>query len=193
MPALRRLLARPSTPLVAILTFSALTSITPAVADSLELPAQARIDVSIIEGIDLDASGQRLDDVMLKPAADAEGRTDLPHYCVLIGDAKRDGQRLRITTEALTCVETDGGESHIYSGELIAGAYDEDGQFGIDACTDSGCRLDADRVFQLELTEPLAIEQMPNPSAELNAERRGEGADNEANQATPSSQTTPSE
>ena len=179
----RRLMSRPSSLSVALLSSLACVGMALAAtaqADSLALPAQSRIDVTTIDGIALDGAQNQLHDVMLTPASDASGRTDLPHYCVLVGDAKRDGDRLRITTQALTCVETEGGDSHIYSGELVAGAYDADGQFGLDACDDNGCELEANHVFQLELTHALDIEQMPNPSAELNAERRRAGPRTEA-------------
>lgn len=142
---------------------------------TLELPAKARFDVRLVDAIELAGGDARQDDIMLAPVADAQGRSALPHYCVMVGDAKRDGDRLRLTTQTVTCVEAEGGDSHIFSGELVAGAYAPDGQFGLEACTDDRCELSTEAVFQLELTNPLSIEQMANPSAEINAKRRAEG------------------
>ncbi|ATJ83218.1 hypothetical protein ACFPTY_09410 [Halomonas beimenensis] len=143
-----------------------------ALGDTLELPADARVEMEVVDDLVLDAETPRRADVVLRPVADGAGSHQLPDYCVVIGDAQRDGERIRMTTQALTCIEAEGGDSAIYSGELTAGAYDSDGGFGIAACDDGVCRLTPADRFMLTLTHPVSIEQQANPSAEINERRR---------------------
>ncbi|UYG06298.1 hypothetical protein [Halomonas sp. M4R1S46] len=143
-----------------------------AMGDTLELPADARIEMEVVDDLVLDAQTPRRDDIVLRPVDGGDGSHRLPDYCVVIGDAQRDGERIRLTTHALTCIEAEGGDSEIYSGELTAGAYDNDGRFGIAACDGDQCRLAPGDSFLLTLTSPIRIEEQANPSAELNAERR---------------------
>ncbi|MDN3555329.1 hypothetical protein [Halomonas maura] len=143
-----------------------------AMGDTLELPADARVEMEVVDDLVLDAQTPRRDDIVLRPVDGGDGSHRLPDYCVVIGDAQRDGERIRLTTHSLTCIEAEGGDSEIYSGELTAGAYDRDGHFGIAACEDDQCRLTPDDSFLLTITHPIHIEQQANPSARLNAERR---------------------
>ncbi len=148
--------------------------------DTLSLPADARVAMTLVDDLSLDAETPRVDDVVMHPAKSERGSHRLPDYCVVTGDARRDGERIRLTANALTCIETAGADSAIYSGELTAGAYDEDGGFGLAACQDGRCRLTPDDIFLLTLTRPLSLEQQPNPSAEINAQRRRHDADETA-------------
>lgn len=143
-----------------------------AMSDTLELPADAEVEVQVIDTLTLDAATPRHDDIVLRPVAGSDARHRLPAYCVVVGDAQRDGERIRLTTKALTCVETAGSESKIYSGEFTAGAYGQDGSFGLGVCEADRCTLRPEHRFTLRLTRPIRIEQQANPSAELNAERR---------------------
>ncbi|MBB3189337.1 hypothetical protein [Halomonas cerina] len=143
-----------------------------AMSDTLELPADAEITVQVIDTLTLDNATPRHDDIVLRPVANSDARHRLPDYCVVIGDAQRDGERIRLTTKALTCIETEGSESEIYSGEFSAGAYDRDGHFGLDACQAERCTLRPEHHFTLRLASPIRIEEQVNPSAEINAERR---------------------
>ncbi|MDR5867100.1 hypothetical protein [Halomonas koreensis] len=158
-----------------LLMATALTLPGLAAADTLSLPADARVEMALVDELVLDAETPRLNDVVMHPVADGRGSHDLPDYCVVVGDAQRDGDRIRVTTEALTCIEAEGGDSEIYSGELTAGAYDTDGDFGIAACDADRCRLTPDDRFVLTLTRPVSIEQQANPSAEINERRRRHG------------------
>ncbi|MEQ6917155.1 hypothetical protein [Halomonas aquatica] len=148
-----------------------------AMSDTLELPADATVDVRIINALTLSTETPERDDLIIHPVAGGDASHTLPEYCVLVGNARLDGERIRLTTKALTCIETDGSESAIYSGEVSAGAYGADGDFGIPACQNGECRLTPQQTFQLRLASDLAIEQQDNPAAEINAQRRqGEGA-----------------
>ncbi|QFU01294.1 hypothetical protein FIU83_06545 [Halomonas sp. THAF5a] len=157
-----------------------------AMSDTLELPIDATLDVQVIEPLTLTPQEPARDDLVIHPVAGGSASHTLPEYCVLVGNARLDGERIRLTTEALTCIETDGSESEIYSGELSAAAYGADGDFGIPACQGGECRLTPQQTFQLRLASDLAIEQQDNPSAEINAQRRrGEGAAATAPAETP--------
>lgn len=143
-----------------------------ALADTLELPADARLEVQLVESLTLDADTPRQDDILLRPVANGSGSHQVPDYCVMVGGAQLDGERIRLTTSSITCIDTEGSDSHIYSGEISAAAYDNDGNFGIDACQDGLCKLSADYGFELQLASDLAIEEQANPSEQINIERR---------------------
>ena len=148
-----------------------------AFATTLELPVDARLEMQVVESLRLDAETPRQDDILLRPVADGSGSHQVPDYCVVVGDAQLDGERIRITTSSVTCIDTDGSDSHIYSGEISAAAYDSDGNFGIDACQDGRCELSPEHGFELQLASDLAIEEQANPSEQINLERRqAEGA-----------------
>lgn len=168
-----------------LLMASALVLPSLAMADTLELPADARVAMEVVDDLVLDAETPRRSDVVLHPVADGGGSHQLPDYCVVIGNAQRDGERIRLTTQALTCIEAEGGDSEIYSGELTAGAYGDDGRFGLPACQGEICQLHPGDRFLLTLTQPLSLEQQANPSAEINARRRQHGQeDDDASAAT---------
>ncbi|MCE8011240.1 hypothetical protein HOP54_12175 [Halomonas daqingensis] len=144
-----------------------------AAAGTLSLPKDATVAVQAVDSLTLAGGETRLDDILLRPAGGAvEASHELPEYCVLVGDARQDGDRLRITTKSLTCIETDGGDSDIYSGSLSAAGYELDGSYGIVACDGERCELDADHVFHLKLASALEIEEQDNPSARINEQRR---------------------
>ncbi|MDR9439939.1 MAG: hypothetical protein RI841_10685 [Halomonas sp.] len=143
-----------------------------AMSDTLELPADATVDAQVIDVLTLSPQAPEHDDLIIHPVAGGDASHALPEYCVLIGDARLDGERIRLTTQSLTCIETDGSESEIYSGEISAAAYDTDGAFGIAACQDGNCRLTPEQTFQLRLASDLAIEQQDNPAAKINEQRR---------------------
>ncbi|MFG6179001.1 hypothetical protein ACGTN6_17330 [Halomonas sp. THAF12] len=146
-----------------------------ALGDTLSLPADARVEMALVDDLLLDADTPSRNDVVMRPVQGGKGSHHLPDYCVVTGDARREGQRIHITTHALTCIEAQGGESAIFTGELTAGAYDEDRDFGIAACQDGRCRLTPNDTFLLTLTRPLSVEQQANPSAEINERRRRHG------------------
>ncbi|MDZ7852482.1 MAG: hypothetical protein U5L98_07495 [Halomonas sp.] len=159
-----------------------------AISDTLELPTDATIDVQVIDDVTLSAQTPEHDDLLIHPVAVGNASHTLPEYCVLIGDARIDGERIRLTTQSLTCIETDGSESEIYSGEISAAAYDSDGDFGIAACQNGICRLTPEQTFQLRLASELVIEQQDNPAARINEQRRqaeGEGVANPTPADTP--------
>ncbi|WP_299230818.1 hypothetical protein [uncultured Halomonas sp.] len=143
-----------------------------AFAATLELPADARLEVQVVESLSLDPDTPRHDDVLLRPVANGSGSHQVPDYCVMVGDAQLDGERIRITTSSVTCIDTEGSDSHIYSGEISAAAYGSDGKFGIDACQDGRCELSPEHGFELQLASDLAIEEQENPSEQINIERR---------------------
>ncbi|AMD00283.1 hypothetical protein [Halomonas chromatireducens] len=147
-------------------------------AATLTLPADASVAVHVIDELTLDDETPRQDDILLSPAGgDSPASHALPEYCVLVGNARLDGERVRITAQALTCIEAKGEESEIFSGEISAAAYEMDGSYGVDACDDGRCELTPEHVFQLKLASALDIEQQDNPAARINEQRRqAEGA-----------------
>ncbi|PWV74871.1 hypothetical protein [Halomonas sp. A11-A] len=160
-----------------LLLLAALLSPSLALAATLELPADARLEVQVIDSITLDQDEPRLDDILLRPVANDQGSYELPSHCIMVGDARLEGERVRITTKAVTCIATDGDDSEIYSGEMSAAAYDADGSFGIAACDSGRCALTPEHAFELRLASELAIEEQENPSEKINIQRRqAEGA-----------------
>lgn len=151
-------------------------------ADTLSLPADARLAVTVIDSLTVDSDTPQRDDILLRPVSgSADATHELPEYCVLVADARLDGERVRVTTQSLTCIETQDADSNIFSGELSAAAYEADGSYGIDVCDDGGCEVTPEHVFQLQLASPLEVEEQANPSAEINEQRReasGEGVAN---------------
>ncbi|MCE8019750.1 hypothetical protein HOP51_06415 [Halomonas sp. MCCC 1A11036] len=147
-------------------------------ADTLALPSDAVIGAQVIDDVVVEGVDGRLDDILLRPAIGlAEATHELPEYCVVVGDARQEGDRMRLTTKALTCIETNGSESDIYSGEISAAAYEADGSYGLAVCDTDRCVLPSDHLFQLRLASRLEIEEQDNPSARINEQRRqAEGA-----------------
>ena len=144
-----------------------------AAAATLTLPADARVAVQVIDTLTLDADSDRRDDILMRPVSDyPEATHQLPEYCVLVGNARLDGERLRITTTSLTCIEAEGGDSEIYSGEISAAAYEADGSYGVAACEAGRCELTPAHAFQLQLASELVIEEQENPAEQINIQRR---------------------
>ncbi|MCG6656412.1 hypothetical protein HOP52_01285 [Halomonas campisalis] len=146
---------------------------TAATAATLTLPADARVAVQVIDDLLLGDDSDRRDDILMRPVSDdADATHELPEYCVLVGNARLDGERLRITASYLTCIEAEGGDSEIFSGEISAAAYEADGSYGVDACQEGRCELTPAHVFQLQLASELAIEEQENPAEQINIQRR---------------------
>ncbi|MBA2778747.1 hypothetical protein [Billgrantia kenyensis] len=144
-----------------------------ALAGTLSLPQDAHVAVQVIDSLTLEGEGERQDDILLRPAGGlAEASHELPEYCVVVANAREEGDRLRISTQSLTCIETEGGDSDIYSGDISAAAYELDGSFGLDVCEAGRCELDSEHVFHLKLASRLEIEEQENPSARINEQRR---------------------
>lgn len=158
------------TPLTLLL--AALLAPSLALAATLELPADANLEVQVIETLTLDQETPRRDDILLRPVANGQGSHQLPDHCVMVGDARLDGDRVRITTSSVTCIATDGGDSEIYSGEISAAGYDAEGSFGIPACQEGRCELPPEQSFELRLASDLSIEEQENPSEQINIQRR---------------------
>lgn len=147
---------------------------------SLTLPNESTVGVEVVEELTFTSNQDRLSDILLHPTQ-AEGAShSLPEYCVIIGTAQLNNDRIRITTQNATCIETNDADSNIFSGDFIASAYAEDGQYAI-ACEGSPCTLSPGQTFMLTLDEAVDIEELENPSAELNQRRQqanGEGVAN---------------
>ncbi|CAM3918036.1 hypothetical protein VRRI112168_06365 [Vreelandella rituensis] len=142
-----------------------------AAAATLTLPSDARIGVEVIDTLNLSASTPEHNDILLHPAQVAGTSHTLPDYCVLVANARFEDQRVRITTQDVTCIETTSSESEIFSGEISAAAYGEDGSYGL-PCGDDGCALKPGQGFLLHLSEEVTIEAQENVSAKINQERR---------------------
>ncbi|MFC2991504.1 hypothetical protein [Halomonas tibetensis] len=155
-----------------ILLLAALFTPSLALAATLELPTETRLQVQVIDSLFLNENESRLDDILIRPAASAQGSHELPSHCVMVGDALIDGERVRITTKSVTCIATQGSESEIYSGDISAAAYDEDGSFGIAACEGSRCEITPEQIFELRLASDLVIEEQENTSEQINIQRR---------------------
>ncbi|MEA2117356.1 hypothetical protein [Halovibrio sp. HP20-50] len=147
---------------------------------TLSLPNEATVGVEVVEELTFDSGQARLSEILLHPTQAADATHSLPEYCVIIGNAQLTDERIRITTQEATCIETHDADSNIFSGEFSAGAYGEDGRYGI-ACEGSPCTLAPGQTFLLTLNDKVEIEELENPSAELNRQRRevnGEGVAN---------------
>jgi hypothetical protein len=147
---------------------------------TLTLPDEASVGVEVVETLTFEPGQARLNDILLHPTQAAGSSHSLPEYCVIVGNAHWVDERIRVTTQEATCIETHDADSDIFTGEFSASAYAEDGQYGI-ACENSPCTLSPGQAFLLTLDASVAIEELDNPSAELNAQRRqadGEGIAN---------------
>ena len=157
---------------------------TPLYAEETEatfsLPNEATVGVEVVEELAFESSQARLNEILLHPTQAAGASHSLPEYCVIVGNAQLVDERIRVTTQEATCIETHDDDSDIFTGEFSASAYAEDGQYGI-ACEDTPCTLSPDQALLLTLDEPVEIKELDNPSEELNEQRRqvnGEGVDN---------------
>lgn len=155
------------------------------------LPSGATVGVEVIESLHLDKEQTRLTNILLHPAHADDATHELPEYCVLVANAQLSSDRVRITTQDATCIETNDAESAIYSGSFNASAYSRDGQYGL-ACDSEACTLSPGDAFTLTLDESVSIYAQDNPSAEINAIRRQANGEGVAN-PIPSEQPAPSE
>ena len=147
---------------------------------ALELSSGAKVGVEVVEALKFDSSEKRYSDILLHPKRASGTTHSLPEYCLLVANAQLNGDRVRITTQDATCIETHDSESAIYSGTFSASAYAEDGQYGL-ACDDGSCSLTPGQPFVLALDQSVRIDAQDNPSADINAIRRqanGEGVGN---------------
>ncbi len=156
---------------------------------ALDLPADTRIDVQVIDRITLDDSQEEMTDVLLRPVTRSKEASaqPLPPYCLITASARLNDRRVRLTTESVTCIDAEDDSPAIYSGELSAAAFENDGNFGLDTCTneqDGRCTkavIEPEHHFQLNVGKATHIPAQENPSAELNRQRRqadGEGVAN---------------
>lgn len=154
---------------------------TPALAQTtLSLPAKARVDVQAIDSVTLDRNTPELANVLLRPV-EREGSSAthrLPDYCLITADAQLDNQDMRLSTSTVTCIEAEGDNRAIFSGELAAAAFERDGSLGLDVCTasrDGQCMsatLEPSHVFQLSIGRDTEIEALDNPAENINEQRR---------------------
>lgn len=156
---------------------------------TLDLPADTRIDVQVIDRVILDDSKAEMTDVLLRPVTQDQGASTqpLPPYCLITANARLNDRRIRLTTESVTCIDAEDDSPAIYSGELSAAAFENDGDFGLDICAneqDGQCTkavIEPEHHFQLNVGEGAHITAQENPSAEINRQRRkadGEGIAN---------------
>ncbi|MDR5898406.1 hypothetical protein QC823_05325 [Halomonas vilamensis] len=155
-----------------------------AAEETLSLPDNATIGVEFVDSIAFSEGETRKEGILLRPSHYNDASHVLPDYCVFIGDAQLSENRLRVTVNDVTCIETDNADSAIFSGAISASAYDSDGQYGL-ACDNNQCIKLPGHSFSLTLSEALEIEAQDNPSAEINAQRRQANGDGDAN-PTPS-------
>ncbi|SHF46811.1 hypothetical protein SAMN02745148_02714 [Modicisalibacter ilicicola DSM 19980] len=158
---------------------------------TLELPVDARIDVQVIDTVTLDGGATDRTDVLLRPVThdQADGARLLPDYCLITANAQLDDQRVRLTTQSVTCIEAEDDSPEIYSGELSAAAFERDGGFGLDVCTNKQngqcvkAVIEPAHHFQLSIGETTRLTAQANPSEELNRQRRQADDDGNANAA----------
>ncbi|MGY4876525.1 hypothetical protein ACLUEY_01415 [Vreelandella aquamarina] len=137
----------------------------------LSFPEQATFGVEFVENVTFADGESSYTNILLRPYHEASTSHHLPEYCVIIGDATRSDERVRITAHDVTCIEAESAESAIFTGEIDAGVYDTDGKYGL-LCEDTRCEFAPEHHFTLTLNKALSIEAQDNPSAELNAQRR---------------------
>ncbi|MCG7599130.1 hypothetical protein MHM84_04980 [Halomonas sp. McH1-25] len=166
-----------------------------AAKDSLSLPADASVDVQVIDSITLDRASPERHAVLLRPVSRAQSSAShhLPTYCLITADAQLTDDRVRLTTQSVTCIEAEDSQPDIFSGELSAAAHERDGGFGLDVCRESQdgrCSLAMivpDHTFQLNLGRALQLDAQRNPSAEINERRRHADERDEASGSEPAS------
>lgn len=171
---------------------ASLLSTSPALADTLELPADAQFDVQVVDSLVLTQETPRREAILMRPAVNGEGTHRLPAHCIMVGNAQLDGSRVRITTDSITCIATDGSASEIYSGDMSAAAYGSDGSFGLAVCQDGRCELTPEQTFALRLASRLSIAEQENPSEQINIRRRQANGAGIAN-PIPAERPTPDE
>lgn len=142
-----------------------------AAPSSLELPDQATVGLRLVSPVALSPAKPEHQGVIMTPSANRDASQTLPKHCVIVGDAQLNGSRVRVSTTAITCIETDQADSAIFTGEIDAAVYGSDGAYGLE-CQPSGCTLGTDTDFIMALDAPVQIQAQANPSAELNRQRR---------------------
>jgi len=160
--------------------FFAMPLLATAAEATLSLPNEATVGVEVVEELTFESNQTRLNDILLHPTQAANASHSLPEYCVIVGSAQLVDERIRVTTQEATCIETHDADSNIFTGEFSASAYDQDGQYAI-ACEGTPCTLSPGQTFLLTLDQAVEIEELDNPSEELNQQRRqadGEGIAN---------------
>lgn len=156
---------------------------------ALDLPAEARIDVEVIDSITLDRQTASRSNVLLRPvhANDSSATHRLPDYCLITANARLETRRVQLSTRTVTCIESEDEARAIYSGELSATAVGRDGELGLAVCAaqrDNQCmraELAPGQVFQLSIGRDTRITALENPSEQINQQRRradGEGVAN---------------
>lgn len=179
--------------LLAVMTMPVL-----AAQDTLRLPADARVEVQLIDRVTLDRTSSEKNNILLRPVSHVQSSVSyqLPKHCLITANAQLTDDRVRLTTQSMTCVETEDSQPDVFSGELSAAAYERDGGFGLDVChesQDGQCSLAViapDHTFQLSLGRSLQLDAQINPSAEINKRRRhadeqGEASNLPANGSAP--------
>lgn len=163
-----------------------------ALGNTLHLPADATIDVHVIETLTLDATTPERADVLLQPIINQGATHQLPDYCLITATASLVDQQMRISTNTLTCIEPTGEAPEIFSDEISATGRESNGDFGVDACdstSDGTCQsatLTPEHHFTLQLGRELTIEPQDNPSARINEQRRqADSDDNASSSSTP--------
>ncbi|MEC9482272.1 MAG: hypothetical protein UMU75_02965 [Halomonas sp.] len=162
-------------------------------AATLSLPANARVDVQVIDSVVLDSRSPARTDVLLRPvhAAQSDATHRLPDYCLITADARIEGDRVRLTTQSATCIETASPQPEIFSGEFAAAAYERAGDYGLDVCTtrqDGTCQratIEPTHTFQLAIGRDVNIQAQANPSARINEQRREADNRDGATQSAP--------
>lgn len=153
----------------------------PALAQTtLSLPAEARVDVQVIDSVTLDQNTPELANVLLRPVAriGSSATHRLPDYCLITADARLVDQGMRLSTNTVTCIEAEGDNRAIFSGELSAAAFERDGGFGLDVCTErrdgrcTSATLEPSHAFQLSIGRDTEIAELDNPAEEINEQRR---------------------
>lgn len=153
----------------------------PALAQTtLSLPAEARVNVQAIDSIVLDRDTPELANVLLRPVEQENSSAThrLPNYCLITADARLIDEGIRLSTRTVTCIEAEGDDRTIFSGELSAAAFERDGSFGLDVCTASrggqcvSAELAPAHVFQLSIGRDTEITALSNPAEKINEQRR---------------------
>lgn len=155
----------------------------------LRLPANARVDVQVVDSVVLDQHTPSKSDVLLRPVEREQSSAThrLPPYCLITAAARLEDQHVRLTTQSVTCIEAEGDRRTIFTGELPAAAFERDGGFGLNVCTrqqEGECVqavLEPAHHFQLNVSQDSELDALANPSAEINQRRRQASDDDATN------------
>lgn len=147
---------------------------------TLSLPAEARVDVQAIDSIVVDRDTPKQVNVLLRPVEQESSSAThrLPDYCLITADARLVDAGMQLSTRTVTCIEAEGDDRTIFSGELSAAAFERDGSLGLDVCTasrDGQCvsaLLAPAHVFQLSIGRDTELAALGNPAEQINEQRR---------------------